>query len=174
MKPATRKHESSTYQSWLHTNTLPESESLYDWRFTANQLVLAPTPWDTRPVIFFSTEHLRSKSLCNILSDQRMGLSFTIVAGPLHHSHSQVRVPLDSWPYFTVSDSRLPQPGEPGPRIYIPQEQGGPVIPPGTGFHFRRLLRLSGLRWRYWNRLHTGYDRLRIILVGKLSAQTSA
>jgi hypothetical protein len=28
---------------------------------------------------------------------------------------------------------RLPQPGGPGPRIYIPQEQGGPVIPPGTG-----------------------------------------
>jgi hypothetical protein len=30
-----------------------------------------------------------------------------------------------------------------------PQEQGGPVMPPGTGFTFRRLLRLGGLRWRY-------------------------
>jgi hypothetical protein len=30
---------------------------------------------------------------------------------------------------------RLPQPGGPGPCTYIPQEQGGPVIPPGTGFH---------------------------------------
>jgi hypothetical protein len=29
---------------------------------------------------------------------------------------------------------RLPQPGGPGPHIYIPQEQGGPDIPPGTGF----------------------------------------
>jgi hypothetical protein len=27
-----------------------------------------------------------------------------------------------------------PQPGGPGSRIYIPEEQGGPVIPPGTGF----------------------------------------
>jgi hypothetical protein len=45
----------------------------------------------------------------------------------------------------------LPQPGGPGPRIYIPQEQGGPVIPPGTGFPFRRILRLTGLRWRYSN-----------------------
>jgi hypothetical protein len=44
---------------------------------------------------------------------------------------------------------RLPQPGGPGPRIYIPQEQGGPDILPGTGFPFRRLLRLAGLRWRY-------------------------
>jgi hypothetical protein len=44
---------------------------------------------------------------------------------------------------------RLPQPGRPGPHIYIPQEQGGPVIPPGTGFPFHRLLRLTRLRWRY-------------------------
>jgi hypothetical protein len=36
-------------------------------------------------------------------------------------------------------------------RIYIPQEQGGPVIPPGTVFPFHRLLRLAGLRWRYSN-----------------------
>jgi hypothetical protein len=50
---------------------------------------------------------------------------------------------------FTLSGSRLPEPGGPGPRIYIPQEQGGPVIPPGTGFPFRRLLRLAGLRWSY-------------------------
>jgi hypothetical protein len=28
----------------------------------------------------------------------------------------------------------LYQPGGPGPRTYIPQEQGGPVIPPGTGW----------------------------------------
>jgi hypothetical protein len=32
-----------------------------------------------------------------------------------------------------LSYLRLPQPGGPGSLIYIPQEQGGPVIPPGTG-----------------------------------------
>jgi hypothetical protein len=32
----------------------------------------------------------------------------------------------------TLSDKRLHQLGGPGPRIYIPQEQGGPVIPPVT------------------------------------------
>jgi hypothetical protein len=36
------------------------------------------------------------------------------------------------------------------PYLY-PQEQGGPVISPGSGFPFRRLLRLAGLRWRYSN-----------------------
>jgi hypothetical protein len=44
---------------------------------------------------------------------------------------------------------KLPQPGGLGPHIYIPQKQGGPDIPPGTGFPFGRLLRLSGLRWRH-------------------------
>jgi hypothetical protein len=57
-----------------------------------------------------------------------MGLSFTNSAGPRQRCHSQVRVPRDSGPYFTVSDSRLPQPGGPSPRIYISQEQGDPVI----------------------------------------------
>jgi hypothetical protein len=37
---------------------------------------------------------------------------------------------------FTVSDLRLPEPGGPGPCIFIPQEQGGPVIPLGTGYWF--------------------------------------
>jgi hypothetical protein len=36
-----------------------------------------------------------------------MGPSFTIAAGPRQRSHSQVRVSRDSWPHFTVSDSRL-------------------------------------------------------------------
>jgi hypothetical protein len=49
----------------------------------------------------------------------------------------------------------FPQPGVPGPRIYIPQEQGGPVIPPRTWFPFRLLLRLAGSRWRSLTRLHT-------------------
>jgi hypothetical protein len=80
-----------------------------------------------------------------------MSLSFTIAAGPRQRSHSQVRFLRDSWPYFTVSDSIHPQPGGPGPRIYIPPEQAGPVIPPSTVFPFRRLLRLAGLQLRYSN-----------------------
>jgi hypothetical protein len=41
------------------------------------------------------------------LSDERAGLLFTVAAGPRQRSHSRVRVPWYSWPYFTVSDSRL-------------------------------------------------------------------
>jgi hypothetical protein len=41
-------------------------------------------------------------------SDERTGQSFTIPAAPRQHSHSRVRFPWDSRPYFTASDSRLP------------------------------------------------------------------
>jgi hypothetical protein len=65
-------------------------------------------------------------------------MSFTIAVGPRQSSHSQVRVPWDSLPYFNVSDSRLLQPGGLGPRNYIPHEQSGLVTPQGTGFPFGR------------------------------------
>jgi hypothetical protein len=44
-----------------------------------------------------------------------------------------------------LSHLRLPELGGPGSRIYIPQEQGGPVIPPGTGL----CLGIWGLRSHY-------------------------
>jgi hypothetical protein len=65
------------------------------------------------------------------LSDERMGLPFTIAACPCQRNHSWVWVPRDSWPYFTVSDSRLPQ------------TEG-----PGTGFPSCHPLQLAGVRWR--------------------------
>jgi hypothetical protein len=76
-------------------------------------------------------------------------VSFTITAGLGQRSHSQVRVPRDSRPHFSLSDPRHPQPGGPDPRIYIYQEQGGLDTAPGTGFPFRCLLLLAELRWRY-------------------------
>jgi hypothetical protein len=51
-----------------------------------------------------------------------MGVPFKIAAGPRQCSHSRVRVPRNS--YITVSDSRLPKPGGPGPDIYVPQALG--------------------------------------------------
>jgi hypothetical protein len=81
------------------------------------------------------------------LSDEREWVwRLILLLGPRQRSRSWVRIPRDSWPYFTASDLRLHQPGGPGPRIYIPQEESRPVVPPGTGFPFRRLLRLAGLR----------------------------
>jgi hypothetical protein len=77
------------------------------------------------------------------LSDDRTGLSFTTASGPRQCSHSTVGVPRDSWPYFTVSDSRLLQPGEPGPRIYTPPGTGWPTYTPSHWVPLRRLLWLA-------------------------------
>jgi hypothetical protein len=83
------------------------------------------------------------------LYDERTGLLFTFTAGPRQRSHFRVTVPRGSRPQFTVSDSRLPNLEGQVPHNYIPQEQGGPVISPGTWLPFHRLLQLAGIRWRY-------------------------
>jgi hypothetical protein len=46
--------------------------------------------------------------LWGALSVERRGLSFTIAASTRQRSNFRVRVPWDSWSYFTVSDWRLP------------------------------------------------------------------
>jgi hypothetical protein len=117
-----------------------ESELLYDWRFTTNQFVLATSPLRLASNFIFPLNTYGYSTYGSVVYN-----CFWSSPAQL----SQVRVPLDSWPHFIVSDSRLHQPGGWGPRIYIPEEQGRPVIPPGTGFHFHRLLRLPELRWRY-------------------------
>jgi hypothetical protein len=68
-----------------------------------------------------------------------MDLPFTISAGPRQRIYYQVRGLQNSWPHFTVSDSKLPQPGGSRRRTYIPQKQGGSVITPGTEFPFHSL-----------------------------------
>jgi hypothetical protein len=62
--------------------------------------------WGLRPD-FYYYQTVMGLLVWGTLSDDRTGLSFTIVAGFRRRSHSWVQVPWDSWPYFTVSDSRL-------------------------------------------------------------------
>jgi hypothetical protein len=68
-------------------------------------------------------------------------------AGPRQRSHSWVRVPHDSWPYFIVWNLRLPQLGVPGPRIYILHEEGGPVIPPRHWVYEHGCSALLSCKW---------------------------
>jgi hypothetical protein len=91
--------------------------------------------WSPRPD-FYYCQTFGGLLMWGAPSDERMGLSFTISAGPGQRSHSRVRVTRNSSLYFTVSDWRRCQPGGPGPRIYIHQEEGGAVIPTGTVFLF--------------------------------------
>jgi hypothetical protein len=87
---------------------------------------MASSPiWGPRPDSHYC-QTVAGLLMWGTLSEERTGLSFTIAAGPRQSSHSRIRVPWDSWPYFTVSDSRLPQCGGSGPRMYIPQGTGWP------------------------------------------------
>jgi hypothetical protein len=80
--------------------------------------------------------------VCNLLVQLRLGLARAVTLGSKsRRTHYHI----------LLSHLRLLQPGRPGSRIYIPQEQGGPVIPLGTGFPFCRLLRLARQWWRYSN-----------------------
>jgi hypothetical protein len=92
------------------------------------------------------------------LFDERAGLSYTVTAGPRQRNNSCILVPRDLWPYFTVSDSRLPQPGGLGPRIYISQKEGGPVILSTNWVLFSSSPMIH--RWRYSNPLPRGLSQL--------------
>jgi hypothetical protein len=59
-----------------------------------------------RPDLYFC-QTVSDLLMWGALSDERTGLLFAIAAGPRQRSHSRVRVPWDSRPYFTVSDLRL-------------------------------------------------------------------
>jgi hypothetical protein len=87
-------HLRITKDQW-RTKNESQSELLYDWRFAANQFVLATSPLrPTTSIFYFPTEHLQLLSLCNILSEERIGLSFTITAGPCQRIRiNQLRVP---------------------------------------------------------------------------------
>jgi hypothetical protein len=89
-----------------------------------SQSVLVSSPiWGPTPD-FCYCQTVAGLLMWDALSDERMHLLFIITAGPCQHSYSLVRVPRDSWPYFTVSDSKLPQ-----------LEAQVPIfISPGTGW----------------------------------------
>jgi hypothetical protein len=75
------------------------------------------------------------------LSDERTGLSFTISAGHRQRSHFRIRILWDSWPYFTVSDSRFPFSS--APTTHRATQDGGVRLRLHTGFSRNR----NSLHW---------------------------
>jgi hypothetical protein len=79
--------------------------------------------------------------VCNLLVQLLLGLARAVTLGSKSgRTHNHI---LPHWDSSNLEDQV--------PRIYIPQEQGGLLLPPGTGFPFRRHLRLAWLWWRYSN-----------------------
>jgi hypothetical protein len=71
----------------------------------------ASLSWNNEPIWGLRLDFYYCQTVAGLMmwgSLWRQTLSFTIAAGPRQRSHSWVRVPWDSRPYFTVSDSRLP------------------------------------------------------------------
>jgi hypothetical protein len=84
---------------------------------------------------YFVAPSLTIGWVCNLLVQLLLGLARAVSLGSKsRRTHGHI----------LLSHLRLPQPEGPGSRIYIPQEQGSPVMPLGTGFSFCRLLRLAG------------------------------
>jgi hypothetical protein len=89
--------------------TTPESESYITIDGQSASLFWNKAPiWGLWPD-FYYCQPVAVLLMLGALSDERMGLSFTLAAGPHQRSHSpRVLVPWDSQSYFTVSHSRVP------------------------------------------------------------------
>jgi hypothetical protein len=87
-----------------------------------------------------------------------MRLSFIIAAGPSQQSHSHVCVPRDSWPHFTVSDSRLQQygGGGAGPLFISPKKRVARLYSQTLGSLFVASCDSQGYGGGIWPRLHMG------------------
>jgi hypothetical protein len=99
---------------------------------------------------FYYCQTVAGLLMWGTLSDERMGL-FTISAGPHQCSHSRVLLPRDSGLYFIVWDSRLPQPGGPDFRIYIPGNSAAQLYSHALDALFVVSYDLTGIRCSYSN-----------------------
>jgi hypothetical protein len=96
--------------TWIHLTACDtiESESYTTTDGQSASLSWNKAPfWGLRPDLDYCPT-VAGLLMWGALSDERTGLLFAIATGPRQHSHSRVRIPWDSRPYFTVSDLRLP------------------------------------------------------------------
>jgi hypothetical protein len=109
----------SLYEAKSNSVITSARNSLINSLIPSLSLILRPTV--SRPVclgikhpsgaydkIFITVKTVAGVLIWAALSNERTGLSFTIAAGSSQRSHSLVRVPWDSRPYFTVSDLKVP------------------------------------------------------------------
>jgi hypothetical protein len=136
----------------LNRKSESQSESIYDWRFIANQFVLATSPLRlmTSNVIFqlntcsysaYVTSSLTRGWVCRL--QLLLVLASTVILRSEYcgtHDHilfSQIR---DS----PNLEGQVP--------VYIsPRNRGAWLYPPELGFPFRRLPQPVGLWWKYWS-----------------------
>jgi hypothetical protein len=106
--------------------------------------------WVLRPDFYYCQTFV-GLLMWGALSDERAGLPFTITAGPRQRSYSRVRVLLDSWPYFTVSDTRLSILSSPTTRRVTVE-----VVGPATT---RECVNWVSTEWHLQSQSHIATDR---------------
>jgi hypothetical protein len=100
-------------------------------------------------VCYFVAPSLIRGWVCNLLVQLLLGLARAVTLGSKsHRTHGHI----------LLSHLRLPQPGGPGSRIYIPQEQCGPAIPQALGSLFVASYNLQGCSGGILTHLHTGLN----------------
>jgi hypothetical protein len=98
--------------------------------------------WEPRQFYFLLEIFFRQLRFCNFVAPSLTRGRVCYLLVQLLLGHARAVTLASKSPELTAifySHLRLPQPGGPGS-----QEQSGPVIPPGTGYPFCRLLRLAG------------------------------
>jgi hypothetical protein len=87
----------------------PQSELLYDWRFTPNQFVLAPSSLKPTNSFFFQLHTCGYNPSVTSSLTRGWVYRLQLLLVLWQRSHSHVRLPRDLWPHFTtVSDSDSP------------------------------------------------------------------
>jgi hypothetical protein len=110
---------------WENSRCLLEEERrlLYDWRPISQYALVSSTLVGLATRYYFLSEccclTFTVLFLWGVLSDERTGSAICSVIIQWSESRRTRN-------HTLLSHLRLPQPGEPGSRIYIPQEQGGP------------------------------------------------
>jgi hypothetical protein len=134
-----------------------EVKLIYDRRSVGQSVLVSGSHLEPMTRFLFSVWRLRvpwcvapsltSGWVCNLLVQLFLVLARAVTLG------SKSRRTHD---HILLSHLRLTQPGGPDPCIYIPQEQGGPVITRGTGFPFVASYDSQGCGGGILTRLHTG------------------
>jgi hypothetical protein len=116
----------------------------HDWRFTANHFVLATSPLRlaTCNFIFQLNTCGYSPYVTSSLTREGSGDYNCCWYSPALSFPGQSLAGLMNT-LCSLRFETVPIWG-PGPHIYVPQDHGGPIIPPGTGFVFRCLVDSQG------------------------------
>jgi hypothetical protein len=156
------ENDESLPTHWTPLRMTSESELLYDWRFTANQSVLATSPLrlTTSNFIFQLNTCGYSLYVTSSLWREDGSVVYNCCWCSPAHSFSDPS-PAGRMSTYYCLRLETSQLGGLDPHIYIPQERGGPVIPQGTWFPSHRLrLRITSKSKLYYDRRSVGQSVL--------------